>query len=306
MAYRLKLDQPLDRSIRRIAKEQFARGEKCLVEGSDVSMAVHSARKCIKRLRSLLRFVRPALSKTDFRVMDVHLRDAGRFMSGRRDKDVLDETLASLLADPELSDRLPKDMLVKASADLSAGKSEACSAVERDAVIKSLAEGKRNFTRLTMEIASFDIVAEGVSKTYGGCQAAYGLAMVSPTVEHIHDLRKEVQRHWRHMQLLTPLWPGVFKSRVVLAREISELLGSDHDIAAAMDFIEVSGVSLLGAKGQRIVLEAAADRQFELRQRAFSRCEALLAGRSKEWRRVLPRYWRSAKRMSDEPAVVAS
>jgi len=70
----------------------FAR-EQC--ESSDLTVAVHTYRKSVRRARSLVKLVRPTISKRTYRALNAGLRDAVRATSELRDGDVT----AALLVD---------------------------------------------------------------------------------------------------------------------------------------------------------------------------------------------------------------
>lgn len=58
---------------------------------------VHEVRKALKRVRALLRLLRPQLSRRDFERENVALRDCGRRLSGARDAEVMVATLDELV-----------------------------------------------------------------------------------------------------------------------------------------------------------------------------------------------------------------
>ena len=62
----------------------------------DHAVAVHETRKALKRLRALLRLIRPAIGDDAFRHENAQLRDIGLSLSGARDRHVLLETVNKL------------------------------------------------------------------------------------------------------------------------------------------------------------------------------------------------------------------
>ncbi len=58
------------------------------------------------------------------------------------------------------------------------------------------------------------------------------------TDEDFHALRKSVQQHWRHMQLLSRAWPEALSARADEAKALSQLLGEDHDLYVLRSFAE--------------------------------------------------------------------
>ena len=67
MAYRFKLQEPIAQEVRRVALEQIDIAEEKLASKDDVASAIHDARRCLKRLRALIRLVRPALGEDVYR-----------------------------------------------------------------------------------------------------------------------------------------------------------------------------------------------------------------------------------------------
>src|SRR5262249_34360662 len=96
MAYRCKIEEPLAKGIRRIAREQVQRAAQRLAQADDGPAAIHDVRKHLKRVRALLRLVRPVLGDTAFRRENARFREIGLLLAGARDLDVLKETVAAL------------------------------------------------------------------------------------------------------------------------------------------------------------------------------------------------------------------
>lgn len=65
-------------------------------EGDDLPESVHSARKDLKKLRSVPRLVCPVIGGERFRTENKRYRDAGRRLSSSRDAEVKLETLVAL------------------------------------------------------------------------------------------------------------------------------------------------------------------------------------------------------------------
>ena len=98
MAYRFDPDEDVREAIARCAREQLDHAVAELSEGvgHDPVAAVHSARKAVKKERSLLRLARGAMSPEQRRGESHALRQAARGLSGARDADVMLETVAGL------------------------------------------------------------------------------------------------------------------------------------------------------------------------------------------------------------------
>ena len=99
MAYRLKIGARLDKDTRKLLTAQIGRAVGYLAGTIDDSASsIHATRKCLKRSRSILRIVEPALSRKSFRATDRTFRDIARLLSHDRDREVIGDTLAMLSA----------------------------------------------------------------------------------------------------------------------------------------------------------------------------------------------------------------
>ena len=67
MTYRFKLQEPISEGVRRIGLEQIEIAAAKLASKDDVASCIHDARRCLKRLRALLRLIRPGLAETVYR-----------------------------------------------------------------------------------------------------------------------------------------------------------------------------------------------------------------------------------------------
>ena len=99
MATRFKGDRPLKRSVRKIAQQLIDESlDKLAVTApSERDEAIHDARKALKKVRSLLRLIRPAISKSDYRDENQRFRDAGLPLTQARDLKILIESFDTVV-----------------------------------------------------------------------------------------------------------------------------------------------------------------------------------------------------------------
>ena len=98
MAFAVRPEESLRKGIRRIARREMEEIRAHVTKPANGSRdaAVHEARKCCKKLRALLRLVRPAISARTYRGENTAFRDAARPLTAVRDAKVLIETLDKL------------------------------------------------------------------------------------------------------------------------------------------------------------------------------------------------------------------
>ena len=109
MGYRFERDETVGDAFRRIARAQ---SDKALDEVGSAAAnpadedAIHDCRKRCKKLRGLIRLVRPALDQATYRAANEAFRDAARELSGLRDAQALLATFDSVVAVPSEPPRL--------------------------------------------------------------------------------------------------------------------------------------------------------------------------------------------------------
>ncbi len=295
MAYRFKLNESLTRGVRRIGLAQLELAEQRLKDTSDPVVAVHEARKSLKRTRALLRLARPALGETVYRRENTQLRDAGRLLSSARDIDVMRETLARLearLSDNRKACVTPLRELLKGTGT-HPGNSAAPANFRKAKV--SIVAAKKRFARLKVKAEGFEQLTAGLQASYRLGRRALARIEEGADGETFHELRKAVQQHWRQMLLLTRAWPEVCRARATAARDIAQLLGEEHDYAVLTAFVASHRKNGLTKEELDIVAQACRDRQQELRAFALPMARRLFADRAGPFARRMEKYWLIAR-----------
>lgn len=236
MKYRIRPRKPLAAEVARIADAQYARAIDILQRQPDGRYeAVHEARKCFKRLRGLLRLIRPAAPKFAKRE-NARIRDIARTLSAERDAAALVEAMDRLLLSQGTADNHDtlfaiRDRLVARRDEIAAdtGQIDECIA----AAIEACREGAAAFSDLKLprkpgKVAA--ILARGAADNYRHARRALERASDDGHIEDWHDLRKRIKYHRMHIQLLSDAWPGEMALRAEAANIAGEALGNDRDI----------------------------------------------------------------------------
>lgn len=288
MAYRFELNETLEAGFRRIGLSQIERAAADL-QATGRATAVHDTRKALKRIRALLRLVRPALGEHVFRRENERFRGIAELLSGTRDAQVMYETLAKLDAQAKKQER-KQIARIRAALTEHLGDSHAASAEQVREALLRLEEGARAIREVALRGTGFDAAWSGMERVYARGRKAMARACKDPEDETLHEWRKAVQLHWRHMGLLERSWEEALEARAVLARQISQLLGDDHDLAVLS--ARVQGLQA-GSSGN-LVVRLAREEQARLRERAQLLGERLYAARPSEMRERMALYWRTA------------
>ncbi len=290
MAYRLKLKEPIGRAVKRIGREQIERATTAL-DASDAVDGIHQTRKAIKRLRALLRLVRPGIEKAKYKQLNTILGEAGRKLSATRDRDVLDKTIAGLMEPGEVATRSTRNVAATlATSDSHAHAADAHAA--RQAARALLNEADEAWQELKPKPDGFGTIAAGLQRGLTELAAAHADSARDDDDEAIHELRKSVQRHWRHMQLLEAAWPGYFSARAAEAEALSDLLGRSQDLALLVD--RLKGTEPGGGKAADELLKRAQKERRALLKLAHGHAARLVAEGAAAHARRAQAYWDAA------------
>jgi hypothetical protein len=296
MAYRLKLKGLLAPEVRRIALEQIEMARAALLRPHDRAAGVHDARRSLKRLRAMLRLVRPALDEAWFKQSNRQLALLGQRLSLSRDRDVMVVTLAKL---ENGAGGLPKAVADRLRHALThPQKTAGARANPNRSVATALRQAETLFSNARLRNVDIDRMADGLKQSYRKARAAFREAYDRPTDETFHTWRKRTQAHWRHMQLLGRGWPESIGARAAEAKELSRLLGDDHDLAVLLRFAQDHAAGALSPDDLAALTAACVAGQRQLRERARPHGERLFAERPSQLSKRIMRYWNAAGQLS--------
>ena len=232
MAYRFERDfATIQDGLRQIAVEVIDDAiKRAGGKAKDVHETVHALRKNCKKLRGLIRLVRPAFD--DYRAENAAFRDAGRDFSFLRDGSVLIETYDSLLE--HYKDPFERRRFTPIRRRLTLLQKEL---VGSDDIHHRLGEFRRTMMearhrahRWRISDDGFDVLGRGVMKSYKSAQRAMAEAAKEPSAEAVHQWRKRVKDHWYHTRLLCPIWRRPMNAHGKLADRLGDTLGKHHDL----------------------------------------------------------------------------
>lgn len=296
MAYRLRLEESPTNGFRRISQSLSGLALDELNASSVEAGGVHASRKAIKRLRALIRLFGPALGKAQARRFNKNLRDVGRTLSKSRDRAVVTETLA------RLSDAGGEEAAVTLRPllrHLEARAAELTAPLDPDEAVRArdaLSRIAKRLEKSRVKGKGFGAMRDGLESSYRTGRAALKAAQENPTNETLHELRKAVQTHWRQMSLISRAWPDVLGARVTAARQLSQILGRDHDIAVLGSVADAAADI---EPGQKLAISALCEAsQTRIRETALARAAMLFAEKPSAFAARMQCYWKQAREIA--------
>jgi CHAD domain-containing protein len=294
MAYRFKLKESLPRGVRRVGSEQFELAEGHLRDAADPASSIHETRKCVKRLRALLRLVRAGIGEKPYQHENRELQQIGRLLSPARDREVIRQTLTKLETRLSGNRRIIADRLRQHLDQTALPETDEI----RGKVLSSLGRAKRRFAQIKVQNGGFDVLEAGLHATYRKGRRALAQAQMEPDDEAFHDLRKSVQQHWRQMLLVSRAWPEMCRARASAARDIAQILGEEHDHAVLAAFADTHRNNGLAPEEIDIIQQDCRARQLELQNLALPMARRLFAERPRRFAHQMAASWGVARELN--------
>ncbi len=244
-----------DRSIGdgfvRIAREQIDKAIAIADDsGEPAARRVREARRRAKKLRALLRLVRPGFRR--YAEENAFVRDAAGRLSATRDVKVSADTLADLMA--WAGREMPPVIVPKADLDEEAG-------LARYAIdMRQMLD--RSTTWKTGRVG-LDTVATGLADTYRLGLDAMRHVAAHPSDDGFHEWRKHTKYHWNQLGLVEACASNILPSAHKAVGDLAEQLGVHHDLAMLRDKL-TDDPALFGDLDIGFVHDTVARRQREL------------------------------------------
>lgn len=293
MAFKLHLDESVEIGVHRVAREQL---EKAIGELDDAKLdrheKVHQVRKRCKKMRGLLRLVRPVFP--EFKKENKSFRDSARELSYIRDSQSMLECVETLSNHyrTHVDGKMFKTILavLEHRRERSAG--------DGSKLEKKLKRFRSDILAALERVPSWRIGAEGFAAVEGGLRKTYrsarkelAEAFADPTAENFHQWRKRVKYHWYHTRLLHALWPEMLSVQIEAADNLSDILGDEHDLSVLQKTI-LEDVEL-GNRGAavQIIRRLIDQRRTHLQAQARIIGLRIFAEKPKQFSARLGSYW---------------
>ena len=304
---RLAKGEGLQAGVQRLSLEHLDHAI-AVVENGDLhpDIAVHEARKAMRRVRGLLRLVRDELGPKVYRFENLYLRDTGRLISEARNAAVALDTLA--VVESRYGKLLVTDIFAGVHGALERRRAGIVEHVigdpeRRGQVVRALRSARARYAALPLEGTlgrpgtrpsirdSYRAIAPGLARTYNRGRMRMADAYRSPSDERLHEWRKRVRYLRFQMETLTELWPEAIKGIVFAIDNLGETLGEDRDLGEFSTLVR-NDHSLTSGKRERDLLVALLEQpRRDLQQQAWTKGLRVYAEPTDRFVERLGAYW---------------
>ena len=234
MAFQFKQEETVATAIHRVLKEQIAKAAAELQSTpKQIHQGVHNARKCIKKIRSVLRLIRSEIPQHAYRNENIKFRDAARCLASTREAGAMLETFEQLCQNfPELSGEenvftMRRQILQwrDDTTKLDDGFKGTC------AVIASkFHDSSCEIHKIFPSQLNFSSIAAAFKRIYKQGKKARKMVEENFNEESSHEWRKLVKDYYYYSHLFGSSRPEFWQKRSVKLKELSEFLGNYHDL----------------------------------------------------------------------------
>ncbi|QYO75141.1 CHAD domain-containing protein [Devosia salina] len=293
MAYAFIHSDNVADQVRAVADEQIDKVLRSIVGSADFDETVHTLRKASKKLRALLRLVRPHFAA--FRDENDAIKAIAERFSTARDAAVMVTTLDTIIE--RAGDGMEADETASCAEIREKLRARAGHLRQQMGEEVLLASAREDFEALKARVGGWHfeskgeaLVLAGLERTYRKSRKCMDDVFTDPTALRLHDWRKAAKAHWYHVRLLQRGAPAVLDGLVMRLEELGGLLGDHHNLAVLEDWLR-SGTAATDLS-QDLLLRLIGERQAELAGSAFALGRQLFVERPGALARRFERYWR--------------
>jgi CHAD domain-containing protein len=292
MSLRLKRDATIAAEIRRLVLKQLEAAISELRGVSDPASdeAIHDARRRVKKIRAVIRLVRPRLDKTS-RVIDRELKDVSRMLAPVADGQAIVETL------DEIARRYRSVLPARAVRAIRAGLRARSGRIDREAdaggitrmAADTLQAQRRRVRRWAIRGDGFSSIASGLEESYRRARKGMILAWSKPKAHHYHAWRRYVKDHWFHVRLVEANCGDQLLPYQRRLEALDGVLGEDHNLVILREVLAVDGYA--GRRETACCLRVVSRYQRLLRHHAETLGVRIYADKPCRYVRRVKRLW---------------
>jgi CHAD domain-containing protein len=292
----LQADEPLQAGLLRVADHLVTHAvERVRNPTSDRVEDLHFVRVTIKRLRAILRLIRPAIKKGAFKRENVRLRTAARRLSIARDADVARQTLATL----PFAKQSEKDSAAVALAGFRKnGAPEANLSQTMKVTALDLNETKRNLHRLRISRHEWKAIEPGIRKVYRQCRKRMKRALRRGDDEAYHKWRIRIKSLYYELQMLQLVWPTRLTKMVAGLNKLQDQIGADYDLVVLQRSLDRNPDRFGGPESVKRVLRSVINKRRKLRRTTDPLGKAILDQTSCSFVRELGQHWNNWRKIA--------
>ena len=301
MSYRIEANESAREALARTAREQLDTALHALHQElrDDPVRPVHTARKAVKKERSLLRLARAALPPKQRRAENAALRRAARGLSAARDAEVMVQTLDQLSR--RFAGQLPESTFAAVREPLErerdAARSDLINSPRLPDATGQLVGARARIDAWQLQAGGWAALEPGLERSYRRGRSAMTKARRGRSSEEMHGWRKRVKDLWYQQRLLATVCGPAVAGQAKDLHRLADLLGDGHDLSVLRRRLTEDPPPV--AADVDAILGLIDHRQAELEGEALAIGARVYAEKPKAFLRRMRKSWRAGRAVND-------
>ena len=258
----------------------------------DRTRDVHAIRVSIKRLRALLRLIRPAIGEAAFERENAALRTCGRRLAFSRDMTIVQQTLSALAESlRNKGDR----QVVRQALSHSEMRLDPRLEIEQamQDVARTLQRAAGRIKRMKLAGSEWQTVGKGLRVVYAQARKRMQIAFTKRSDKAYHEWRIRVKNLYHQLQMLDPMWPKRLKRLAARLKTLQAGIGADHDLVVVKSLLLDQPDAFGGDEAVRRLAGLLEAKSRQLRSKSRPLGKALFREEPGAFIRKLGRHWRA-------------
>ncbi len=254
----------------------------------DDADVIHKVRTTIKRLRALLRLIRPSVEPSFFDRENERLRNAAGLLSFARDTEIARETLKSLPVSKPSDKQAVKSVL---SGIKNRGEPGTDAEQTMAEVRERLEQTRRNFHRLKLQGAEREILEKGLRTVYRQGRNRMENAIEQRQDDAFHRWRIRAKNLYYELQFLESVSPKRLHRMVSRLSKLQDRIGLDHDIAVLRAWLQKKPEAFGSKEAVQRVIARLNQQTRKLRDAAVPIGQKIWHQKPRQFARKIARHW---------------
>jgi CHAD domain-containing protein len=301
MPFRLHRGESIGHAIGRMARDELEGARKTILSGHSSEDVVHDVRSAIKKVRALVRCVRPAVGKPA-RKANRRLRSIARDLAPARDAYVVGTTLSELAGNIGSPHGVDIERARRRLAQRMDRDSSKASASRLSRIAERLERNRARVDRWLPGDDGWSAIGDGLVQSYGRARRARRRAREKETGSRMHAWRRAAKTYGHQVHALEPIWPREMETLRSELSLLGDLLGREHDLTVLESTLREERACPADRKGCARLLAKLEGERRRIRREAALLGDRLFAERPSALRKRMKRYFEA---FEEEPAGTA-
>ncbi len=255
--------------------------------------SIHNTRKSYKRIRAVLRLIKPDISKEVYSKEKMLLRDLSRKFSTVRNLHVFAEEFDTIMKAGILKLPVSTENTIKS---FFKEREESALKILLDldlfeVIGKKNKESKERMAAIDLSSLGPHTIYKGVSKVFAWGQKQMIHSQQFPTDDNLHEMRKRIKALMYLVRLIKDISPDFLNGYYKGLKSASLALGDGHNMAEMVNYINTISNELLPEEDKKKIDEYIFSQRQQIQLDVWPLIAKLYTGQADEFSKRIKAYW---------------